>query len=425
MSIALSRWPCRSFLNPSGRRLLILSLYGYQGLVAGFGLTALPNHFAAAGATASAIGGYMALVGLPWALQPFWGPLVDRFGQFRMGRRRFWVVLALAGALASLACLPLAGDAPAAIGPVLLVHSGFAALLDTALDAMIIDRVPSDRLGQATALTRTGFVTGTAAGAMLFAWAIPALGPGAAAVLLLLLGLCAAAIALLVREAGDDRLLSLRRDVAAEATASYRALLAQLVSVMRQPSALALLALCIAEEFATAIFGVHLSVGLIQQGNWDPASLSRLQGGLALVGGTIGAVAIGFWSDRLGHYRLLRWLLGLCAVAYVVAALMMAAPQAAWLGAAALTLSSIVPALVFVALAPAVMQSSRGTGAATRFALFMAALNLGGILGSAAAGPVGAVLSSWQIALGGAVVFGCCAVAASQPRRLFGPQADF
>ena len=32
MSIALSRWPCRSFLNPSGRRLLILSLYGYQGL---------------------------------------------------------------------------------------------------------------------------------------------------------------------------------------------------------------------------------------------------------------------------------------------------------------------------------------------------------------------------------------------------------
>ncbi|MFC7690173.1 MFS transporter [Paeniroseomonas aquatica] len=217
MSIALSRWPCRSFLNPSGRRLLILSLYGYQGLVAGFGLTALPNHFAEAGATVGAIGGYMALVGLPWALQPFWGPLVDRFGRFRMGRRRFWVVMALAGALASLACLPLAGDGPAALvrlGPLLLLHSGFAALLDTAVDAMIIDRVPVERLGQATALTRVGFVTGTATGAVLFAWMIPAHGLAAAALLLMLLGTCALGVALLVREAEGDRMLSLQRHMA-------------------------------------------------------------------------------------------------------------------------------------------------------------------------------------------------------------------
>jgi MFS family permease len=416
-----------SFRDPAGRRLLILSLYGYQGLVAGFGMTALPNHFAEIGATVGAIGGYMALVGLPWALQPLWGPLVDRFGQSRMGRRRFWVVLALAGALAALACLPLAGDGPAALarlGPLLLLHSGFAALLDTAVDAMIIDRVPANRLGQATALTRTGFVTGTAAGAVLFAWMIPAHGLIAAALLLLLLGSAAMVSALLVREADDDHLLSLRHDAArAESVDSYRVLLARLFTAMRQPAALALLALCIAEEAATAVFGVHLSVEMIQRGGWDAVSLSRLQGGLALLGGTAGALLIGHWSDRVGHDRMLHRLLASCAVAYVAAAVMLLVPQTAWLSAGALALSSIVPALAFVALAPAVMRSSRGVGAATRFALFMAALNLGGILGSAGSGLVGGVLSSWQIALGGALVFAACAVTASRPARLFGPDA--
>lgn len=427
----MSREPSRrrltSFGDPAGRRLLILSLYGYQGLVAGFGMTALPNHFAEIGATVGAIGGYMALVGLPWALQPLWGPLVDRFGQSRMGRRRFWVVLALAGALAALACLPLAGDGPAALarlGPLLLLHSGCAALLDTAVDAMIIDRVPVERLGQATALTRTGFVTGTATGAVLFAWVIPHYGLIAAALLLLLLGSAAMVSALLVREADDDRLLSLWHDASrAEPVDSYRVLLVRLFTAMRQPAALALLALCIVEEAATAVFGVHLSVEMIQRGGWDAVSLSRLQGGLALLGGTAGALLIGHWSDRVGHYHVLHRLLASCALAYAAAAVMLLVPQAAWLSAGALALSSVVPALAFVALAPAVMRSSRGVGAATRFALFMAALNLGGILGSAGSGLVGGLLSSWQIALGGAVVFAACAVTAARPARLFGPEA--
>ncbi|RYJ03569.1 MAG: MFS transporter [Acetobacteraceae bacterium] len=430
--VSVSRVPSRrrfpTFLDPAGRRLLILALYGYQGLVAGFGMTALPNHFAELGATVGAIGGYMAMVGLPWALQPLWGPLVDRFGRARMGRRRFWVVLALAGALASLACLPLAGDGPAALarlGPLLLLHSGFAALLDTAVDAMIIDRVPVERLGQATALTRTGFVTGTAVGAVVFAWMIPAHGLATAALLLLLLGTAAMVVALLVREANGDPVLSLRHDAArAEPVDSYRVLLLRLFSAMRQPAALALLALCIAEEAATAVLGVHLGVEMIQRGGWDAVSLSRLQGALALLGGTAGALLIGHWSDRVGHYRVLRWLLAGCAAAYAAAAGMLMVPQAAWLSAGALALSSIVPALAFVALAPAVMRSSRGIGAATRFALFMAALNLGGILGSATSGLVGTLLSSWQIALGGACIFAACAAAARRPERLFGPDAD-
>lgn len=414
-----------TFRDPGWRSLVILLIYGYQGLIAGFGLTALPNYFAELGATPAAIGGYMAMIGLPWILQPLWGPLVDAHGRSHMGRRRSWILLALTGALASLASLGFAGSGPSALpwfGLILLVHSGFASLLDTAVDAMIIDCVPLERFGQVTALTRTGFVTGTALGALLFSWVIPTYGLAAASALLMFLGTVAGLAALLVRETGADVLLSLRRHPLTDSTrasrAAYGSLVGQVFREMRQRGTIALLALCVAEEFATATFGVHLGVGMIQGGGWDAVSLSRLQGGLTLVGGTLGALSIGHWSDRIGHHTMLRLLLGASAVAYLVAAWMVLTPHVAWRSATAMTLSSVVPALVFVALAPTVMRRSRGVGAATQFALFMAALNTGGILGSAASGPIGTVLASWQIAVGGACILLACTVVALQKHTL-------
>jgi hypothetical protein len=85
----------------------------------------------------------------------------------------------------------------------------------------------------------------------------------------------------------------------------------------------------------------------------------------------------------------------------------------------ALALSGVAPALFFVALAPGVMITSRGAAAATRFALFMAALNLGGVAGAAASGPVAGALGLWQMALGAAVVFAVCAAAAARPGVVF------
>ncbi|MBK1660475.1 MFS transporter [Paracraurococcus ruber] len=420
----LARAAARAFTMAGWRHRVIIATYAYQGLAAGFGLTALPNHAAALGAPAAVIGGMSAMIGLPWALQPLWGPVVDGNGQFAMGRRRAWLILALAGALACLALLPLAGDGLAALpwlGGILMLHSACAALADTAMDAMIIDRTPPGELGRATALTRMGFVGGMALGAAAFAWAIPALGLPAAALLLLALGALATLPVLLVREAPGDDILSLRHRPAdpGEARVPLRRLLWRLFAAMRRREALALIGLCVAEEFATSAFGVRLAVAMIQEGGWDPAALSRLQGALAVLGGTAGALAIGWWSDRIGPYRALALLLGLCAVAYAGSALLLQGPPSGWPSALALGLTGMMPALAFVALAPAVMRSSRGVAAASRFALFMASLNLGSSLGAAASGPIGAVLPPWQAALAAAAVFAACATVAAKPERLF------
>lgn len=406
---------------------MVFTLYAYQGLVAGFALTALPNHLAGTGASAAAIGQHLATVGLPWTLQPLWGPLVDRFGGSRMGARRAWMLAALAGSLATLAVLPLLGDQATltSLSLVLMGHAAAAALLDTATDALVIDRVPTHALGAASACTRAGFVTGTAAGAWIFAWALPTLGLRQASLLLLGIGAVAMLAPLLVREAPGDALLSAgsRPRTAGRAGTSPRRLLRLLRAALSRRETLALLALCVAEEAAGSAFGVRLSFMLIQEGGWDAGALSRLQGSLILGAGTLGALLVGRWADRVGALPALSWLLACCAVAHLGSAWLVGAARLPAFGPIALGLSVIVPALVFVALAPAVMRASRGGAAATQFALFMAALNLGGVAGAGASAGIAAVLPLPAMALLAALVFALCAAAARRPRLLFRPGA--
>ena len=398
---------------PGWRYALIAALYAHQGLVAGFALTAVPNHFAALGATAGQIGAHVATVGLPWILQPLWGPVVDRYGGFAMGRRRFWVLAALTASLLALSRLLLVEEGGAAtlpaISAVFLLQGAFAALNDTATDGMIIDNVPPERLGTANAITRTGFVTGGAAGAALFAWVLPAHGLHVSALLLLAFGGLVLALQLLVREAPGDRRLSLRRDPGrAAAGEGFGTLLRRLGASLRGGATPLLLAFCFATDFAAAVFRLPLGVELIQARGWEAESLSRLQAGMGLFTGTLGALAIGWWTDRAGPGRAVAVLLGLCGAAHLLAGALLLVPDPRWAalaGPIALGLSTVLPALLFVALAPAVMRASLGPAAATRFALFMAALNMGDVAGSAVAGDAAAWIGLPPVGLAAGSLF--------------------
>lgn len=397
---------------PGWRLATIFTLYAYQGLVAGFALTALPNHFASLGATAQAVGAHVAMVGLPWILQPLWGPVVDRFGGFAMGRRRFWVIAGLGSSLLALSRLLLVEDAsPAglpAISAVFLVQSAFAALTDTATDGMIIDHAPAGTLGTANAVTRMGFVGGGALGATLFAWSLPALGLHSSVLILLAIGSAALILPLLVREGPGDARLSLRLAPRPAIAHGFGPLLRRLAESLSGRRTLLLLAFCFMTDAAAAIFRLPLSVDLIQSRGWEAEALSRFQAAAALVTGTGGALLVGWWTDRAGAGPTLAALLGLCALSHAGAAALLLVPDPGWAalaGPVALGLSTVMPALLFVALAPAVMQASHGPAAATRFALFMASLNMGDVTGSAVAGQAAALVGLPLLGLGAGAVF--------------------
>lgn len=407
-----------SLLSRRWRVGLFTGLYLYQGLIAGFATLALANHLAASGSDAGAVGSLLALIGLPWVLQPLlWGPLLDGAAPHPMGARRVWLVRALLGCQIALCLLPLLGlrPEPVTIGAVLLLHSLCASLADTATDRMIVASVPEAELGRVSACTRAGFVTGSALGAASFGWLIPNIGlPGAASVLLAATTTLAAA-AILVREQPGDALLRIgrplrsARDVVSAAPAALAAHLKRAVGVLasfRHREAAVLLAICFGIDFALALFQVPLAVAMVRDHGWEAGALSRLQALLALLSGTVGAGLVGYAVDRIGPSRALRQLCLACAGTFALIALLILGGWDAQGGPVILGLANVVPALLYVALLPTVVLASRARGvSATQFQIFMAAMNLGDVAGASLAGTVERWAAPAVTACGVALVF--------------------
>ena len=131
---------------------------------------------------------------------------------------------------------------------------------------------------------------------------------------------------------------------------------------------------------------------MVQAYGWDAGALSRIQAVLALVSGTVGAVAVGVWTDRSGSLVALTGLFAAGAVAFAVTAALIVTDRVDVAGPLILGLTNILPSLVIVALVPALMQASMGrAGAATQFEVFMATMNFGSVVGGAASGAVAVV----------------------------------
>jgi predicted MFS family arabinose efflux permease len=265
-------------------------------------------------------------------------------------------------------------------------------------------------------------VIGTAAGSAVFAWILAAHGFPAAAGALLALTTPLALAALLVRENPGDALLSLRRPGPERRSPERRApevvaFVRRLLAAFRRRDAALLLAMCFSIDLGLALFQVPFAVALVQVHGWDAESLSRLQALLALVGGTLGAAGIGATVDRIGPGRALRLLLLACAAAFAAAGGLITAGLEAAAGPVILGLASVVPALLYVALQPAVLLASRAGGAsATQFQIYMAAMNLGDVIGAALAGPLAGLLASTVVAFGVAGLFLVCARVSPDPR---------
>ena len=387
---------------------VFFATYLYQGVIAGFSLTALANHLTARGVSAAEIGFHFALAGLPWTLQPIlWGPVVDRAGDVRMGRRRLFAVAALLGCHATLALLSWGPeDRSGWLGLIFLGHSVCASLLDTACDRMIMDHVPATELGRVSGCTRAGFVAGSSLSAAVFAWMLTAYGLAVSARWLLAAAILTSLPILLVREAPGDALANLSRRGPVPRRLPVRRFLRRLLISLRRPRALWLLALCFGLDGALGLFELPFSVDLLQRQAWDPAALSRLQAGLALASGTAGALAVGFWSDRAGPVRPLRALLLASAAAFLMAGALIATGLVGPAGPVILALTNMLPGLLIVALMPALLQASRGrAGAATQFEVYMAAMNLGSVAGTALAGWLAPVLPLAAVAVFVATVF--------------------
>jgi MFS family permease len=129
----------RSISMPAKLGLLV-SLYFAQGLPFGLFTQALPVMLCKHGYSLSE-NGLASLLAMPWALKFLWAPAVDRFGFWRFGRRKSWIVPLQA--MAALVLLMLSASAIEEHISMLLVAvfvlNLVAATQDITTDGMAVD----------------------------------------------------------------------------------------------------------------------------------------------------------------------------------------------------------------------------------------------------------------------------------------------
>lgn len=138
-----------------------------QGIPAGFAITAIANYLIGKGVIAPAIGGFDALIGVPWVFQFIWGALIDRFQFSSMGHRKHWIVFSQAIALAATLSLLLIRNPVNQmhyIAAIFFTHSIFASVQDASVDATAIAIVPVKEQGRVNAFMRAGLIFGLAIG---------------------------------------------------------------------------------------------------------------------------------------------------------------------------------------------------------------------------------------------------------------------
>lgn len=324
-------------------------LYVMQGIPAGFYTTALTNYFTAEGVKPNVIGSFVAIIGLPWAFQFIWGPIVDRFQESTMGRRKPWVVGAQAMAVLSSLTLLLVDDPIAQISTMawlFFVRSIFAAIQDASVDAMAISIIREDERGRVNAFMRSGYLIGYGGGAAVFAQVLREYGFHAAALLQVACLLTGAILTFFVREQPDDRLIPFfgrksqaptlvnQLDVTADVTKSssgessfqtnrrneahnFQWLFTELFRGLFARHSLLLFGAIIFAYTGVALFLRAYNFHLIRQLGWQDTDLSVLTGTYGMLLAICVSLAGGYLADRIGPRRLLIIMLSLVA-AYLI-----------------------------------------------------------------------------------------------------------
>ncbi len=384
-------------------------LYIMQGIPAGFRGETIYNYLIERGLTASAVGTFVLVVGLPWSFQFVWGPIVDRFQYSVIGHRKQWVVLTqLVAVVASLGLL-FVQDPVAEIGLVsalFFVHSLFASIQDTSVDAMAIAMTPEQERGRLNALMRVGFMLGISLGAAGLAPVMHAYGFQRAALLQTLALLLLTGLTFFIRLYRTDRLLprfGRARAAAAEPiegepvptvptpglAPAARAenpplwqVFRELFRSMWKPHNLRVFGCLWLVYMAAGIFYKGYIYTLIHSLHWRAKDVSVLEGSwvnLLAVGALIGG---GLISDRLGAVRLQRWVLGFVVLS--IAGLSLAHAQ--WVQPAVATggivLTNLIDPFMSVAALPLLMNLCDERVAGSQFTTYMALLNFGDVLGA-------------------------------------------
>jgi MFS transporter, PAT family, beta-lactamase induction signal transducer AmpG len=410
--ITYSKFPALS-QNKMLRFLSLSALYLAQGIPEGILWFGLPAWMAMNGKSPAEIGGFVAILGLPWSFKLFAAPIIDRFTYLRLGRRRPWILFGQFGLTISFLSMAFIDDPLNNMAMLRLfgfLVGFFAVIQDIAVDGLAIDILPEDQQARANGLmwgTKTvGISASVAAGVYIinqygFFYAISSFSILVFAIML---------IPMLIKERPCEKKLpwskkgGVSKNVSQLQAQSWKAVFLSLFRVFFLPVSFVMGVAAFSFSVGRGLMDTLLPVFTVQHLGWTDTAYSGIFSLVNLGSGILGMFVAGILIDKYGKIRMMRIYLSLLISALVAVVLL----KPFWSSPAVITsfiaVFYVLITFTTIAIFAAAMNLCWKRISATQFTLYMAISNLGLASGAWLLGPLTSMMS-WEYVLAASVAF--------------------
>lgn len=378
-------------------------LYVAQGIPEGMTFFGIPAWMAMNGKSASEIGGFSAIVILPWSLKILFAPIMDRFTLLSMGRKRPWVIVGQLGLVLSFIAMAFVPD-PLNNVKLLMLSAFFVSLFgsiqDIATDGMAIDIVPINQQARANGLMWGAKTIGISVSLVSGNWFIHHYGFMFAILFLSVLVCLILFVPLLLRERPGEKLLPWTKGTASESAMkmqleSIMQIFKSLFKVFFLPSSLFMGIAFFFFNLGNGLITAVLPVFTIQELGWTDQEYSNVYSIINISAGFLGMFAGGALADLFGKKRMMSVYL----VCMILLVSVMAFTKVYWPMPFFVDGFIAIYNTLYVFLTVAAFATGMGLCwkrvAATQFTLYMAISNLGRALGASLLGPLRSIMP-WE-----------------------------
>lgn len=405
--------------NAPLRYLTFSALYFAQGIPEGLLWFGIPAWLAMNGKSAAEIGGFVAILALPWSFKILAAPLMDRFTFLAMGRRRPWILFGQLGLAASFLSMAFISD-PLNNMFMLKLFGFFVGLFavfqDIAVDGLAIDILPVDQQARANGLMWGSKTIGISASVAIGVSIINAYSFFHAIALFSIFVFLIMFIPLLFKERAGEKKLPWSKGKISAASAniqvhSWKGLFKSLIRVFVLPVSLLMGAAAFSFAIGWGLMNTILPVFTVQELGWSDGEYSKIFSLVNLIAGILGMVAAGALIDFFGKVRMMSIYL-ILLITLIVSAFFLRdywANRYIFIGFIGLFYTLIT--FTTIAIFASAMQLCWKRISATQFTLYMAISNLGLAAGAALLGPLKSLLAWEYVVLAYAVFAGFMLIA--------------
>jgi PAT family beta-lactamase induction signal transducer AmpG len=378
-------------------------LYVAQGIPYGLLWYAIPAWMAMNAKSPGEIGGYIAVLGIPWSFKIINAPFMDRFTYLAMGRRRLWILIGQVGLILSLLFMAIISEPLDNLIWLMILgftNNFFTVIQDIAVDGMAVDILPSDQQARANGVMWGSKVVGKSLTVVAGSWLLNAYGFSFTMIFFSSIVMMIIFIPMLLRERPGEKLLPWMPGKVSDTAAtlqlhSFKSIFKSLFKFFFLPASFIMGVAAFNASIGEGLIDALLPIFTVQKIGWTDERYSQIFAIANLIAGVAGMFIGGALTDLLGKIRMMSmYIIGLMVVVGTFSYLTNLWRYEEFVVGFIISFYILLTFNTIAIFASAMKLCSKRI-AATQFTLYMAITNLGYAIGAGIIGPL-KELFNWE-----------------------------